>query len=194
MISIVVASKNPVKINATLSGFTKAFPDEEISIEGISVPSGVSDQPMTDEETLRGACTRASNAAIAAPHADFTVGLEGGIEKAGDEMVAFAWAAIRDKNGMIGRGKTGTFYLPPAVAALVNQGKELGVADDIVFSRMNSKQENGAVGILTKNIIDRTALYSEAMVFALIPFMHPELFANKKAASHDMAGANAQQA
>ena len=59
---------------------------------------------------------------------------------------------------------------------LINQGKELGEADDIVFGQSNSKQKNGAVGILTNNIIDRTQFYVEAMVLALIPFLNEDIY------------------
>ena len=52
-------------------------------------------------------------------------------------------------------------------------GKE---ADDIVFKRNNSKEKNGAVGILTNNLIDRTKYYEEAVVLSLIPFIKNELF------------------
>lgn len=37
-------------------------------------------------------------------------------------------------------------------------GMELGEADDHVFERSNSKQEDGAVGLLTKGLIDRTTV------------------------------------
>ncbi|MGK0308683.1 MAG: non-canonical (house-cleaning) NTP pyrophosphatase, partial [Urechidicola sp.] len=40
----------------------------------------------------------------------------------------------------------------------------------------NSKQKNGAVGILTGNLIDRTQFYVEAMVLALIPFLNKEIY------------------
>lgn len=43
---IVVASKNPVKIKATLGGFEKMFPDVVFETEGVSVSSGVSEQPL----------------------------------------------------------------------------------------------------------------------------------------------------
>jgi non-canonical (house-cleaning) NTP pyrophosphatase len=76
----------------------------------------------------------------------------------------------------LGKGCTGRFALPPRVAELVHQGKELGVADDIVFGRTNSKQENGAVGLLTENIIDRAAYYEQAVILALIPFKNPLLY------------------
>ena len=60
---VVVASNNPVKKQAALAGFQKMFAHEDFKIEGIAVPSGVSDQPMSDEETLQGALNRAQKAA-----------------------------------------------------------------------------------------------------------------------------------
>jgi non-canonical (house-cleaning) NTP pyrophosphatase len=68
------------------------------------------------------------------------------------------------------------FFLPPEIAQLIRQGKELGEADDIVFGRQDSKRKNGAVGLLTGNVIDRLELYEGAVVLALAPFKNPELF------------------
>ncbi len=124
MKKIVVASKNPVKINATLSGFQKMFPGETFEAEGVSVPSGVSDQPKNDAEIFRGAWNRADNASKAIPSADFWVGIEGGIEEKNREMESFAWIIIKGENGKFGKGRTGTFFLPPRVAELIRQGKD----------------------------------------------------------------------
>jgi len=176
MAKIIVASKNPVKINAALGGFKKMFPNETFEIQGVSVASGVSDQPMTDEETVRGARTRAENASVEYPHADFWVGIEGGIEDTHNEMQAFAWIVVKSKDGNVGRGRTGMFFLPPQVAYHVRQGKELGDADDIVFGKTNSKQANGAIGLLTDNIIHREHYYTETVVLALIPFKNPHMY------------------
>jgi inosine/xanthosine triphosphatase len=176
MKKIVIASKNPVKIEAALNGFRKMFPDEEFAIEGISAQSGVSDQPMSDTETFSGARNRAENASRERPGADFFVGIEGGVEEKNGEMEAFAWIVVKSKGDGFGKGRTGTFFLPPRVAELIKEGKELGEADDIVFQRTNSKQENGAIGILTDNVIDRTKYYTEAVVIALIPFKNKELY------------------
>jgi non-canonical (house-cleaning) NTP pyrophosphatase len=52
----------------------------------------------------------------------------------------------------------------------------LGDADDIVFKRSNSKQKNGAVGILTDNLINRTDYYTHAIILALIPFTNSKLY------------------
>ena len=176
MKKIVVASKNPVKINAVRDAFEKMFPNEVFNMEGISVSSGVSDQPISDTETLQGALNRAGNAEKEISRADFWVGIEGGIEEKNSEMEAFAWVAIRSANGVVGKGRSGTFFLPPKIAELIRQGKELGEADDIVFERTNSKQENGAVGILTDGVVDRTKYYTEAVVLALIPFKNERLY------------------
>ena len=151
------------------------FPGEEFQVQTVAVPSGVSDQPASDEETLRGAINRAANAAAARPDADYWAGIEGGVEARDGEMAGYAWIVVRAQ-GLTGKGRTGTFFLPRRVAELVRQGLELGDADDAVFGRANSKQDNGAVGLLTGNVIDRAALYEEAVVLALIPFRNPELY------------------
>ncbi len=175
MKKIIVASKNPVKINASLIGFQKMFPEETFEIEGVSVPSGVPDQPKA-EEILKGAMTRAENAFKERSEADFWIGIEGGIEENNGEMETRAWAVIKSKNGKVGRALGGGFLLPEKVAKLIRKGKELGEADDIVFGRINSKQDIGAVGILTGGVATRTDYYSKAVVLALIPFKNPDLY------------------
>jgi inosine/xanthosine triphosphatase len=178
MLTLVIASTNPVKIQAATNGFLRLFPSSELNVVGANVPSGVAHQPMSDEETLRGALNRSAHAQAAYPQADYWIGIEGGIQPIGQEMMAFAWIVVRSRE-MIGKGRTGTFFLPPAVAELIHQGKELGEADDIVFDRLNSKQENGAVGLLTDNVIDRAQLYEHAMILALIPFKNEALYARQ---------------
>jgi inosine/xanthosine triphosphatase len=172
---IVIASENPVKIEATRSGFERMFPEDTFVIKTVQVPSGVSDQPMSDLETLTGASHRALKARITIPQANFWIGIEGGIELFQDEMIASAWVVVWNSS-KVGRGKTASFTLPMKVAELIRDGKELGEADDIVFGRSNSKQANGAVGILTQDVIDRKALYEQAVVLALIPFKNPGLY------------------
>ena len=68
------------------------------------------------------------------------------------------------------------FQLPKKIKDLIEGGVELGVADDIVFNRKNSKKKDGAIGILTSGLIDRTKYYEEAVVLSLIPFLNKKLF------------------
>ncbi|HBK33918.1 TPA: inositol monophosphatase [Candidatus Uhrbacteria bacterium] len=176
MKKIIIASKNPVKINATLIGFQNMFLQEQFEIEGVSVSSGVSDQPKNDLETYQGAWNRVNRAQDQKPGADFYVGIEGGVEEKHSGMESFAWVVVKDQDNEVGKGRTGTFFLPLQIAELIKQGKELGEADNIVFDRINAKQENGVVGILTDNIIDRTKYYTEAVVLALIPFKNKKFY------------------
>ena len=152
-------------------------PGETVAAVGVAVASGVADQPTSDRETLRGASARAEGAELFRPDADYWVGIEGGIEEhveAGG-MVAFAWVVVRSSLG-VGRARSGSFLLPDQVATLVRGGMELGEADDLVFGRSNSKQEEGAVGLLTRGVIDRRALYRHAVVLALAPLRNPLLY------------------
>lgn len=175
MKEVVIASENPVKINSVKEGFHKMFPGEDFSFSGVSVPSNVSDQPISNSETFKGALNRADFASDKSSGADFYVGIEGGVQLDGDEMESFAWVVIRSGE-RIGKSRTASFYLPKEIVKLIKGGKELGEADDIVFKCINSKQENGAVGILTDNIIDRTKYYTEAVVLSLIPFKNKEIY------------------
>jgi inosine/xanthosine triphosphatase len=176
---VYIGSANPVKIKCTEYAFNDVFRDNQaFDFIGISVPSGVSDQPMTDQETLSGAENRAKQLMTEFHDGDFFVGIEGGIEQNESETEAFAWVVILNKN-MLGRARTATFQLPPKITELISQGVELGHADDMVFNRTNSKQGNGAVGILTNNIIDRIEYYRPAVVLALIPFINQSLYYEK---------------
>ncbi len=175
MLKIIVASTNPVKINAAQLGFASMFPHEEFEVQGVSAQSGVSDQPVGDEETLAGAVNRVT-AAREMGEADYYLSVEGGIEYVNDEVQVFAWIVVSDRTGKTSKGRTGVFLLPKKIVEYLRAGDELGTAVDKVFDEKNSKQKGGSVGILTGNTIDRTAYYHHAIILALVPFKNPELY------------------
>ena len=172
MKKVLIASRNPVKINATKKAFKEVF-SNRFEFKGVSVDSLVSDQPMSNNETLKGATNRLQN--IKHLEADYLVSIEGGVDLLDNNYEAFAWIVISDKN-KIGKAKTASFALPLKISKLIKEGYELGDADDMVFKRSNSKQQNGAVGILTNNLIDRTEYYVHAIILALIPFTNSKLY------------------
>ena len=169
---IVVASHNPVKVAATREAFATVMPGTELQMIPVNVASGISAQPTSDEETRRGARNRALNAQTACPDANFWVGLEGGIDTYENQLMAFAWMAIRGRDGRVSDARSATLPLPPAVKALIDGGMELGDANDRVFATVNSKQGGGAYGLLTDGLYTRESIYSQTLILALVPFVN----------------------
>lgn len=169
--NVIIASLNPAKINAVKTAFNQAFPNTVFSFTGVSVDSGVPDQPMSCIETKQGAINRVNNAKVQSPGASFYVGLEAGIEK----NSTFAWMII-DNGEKMGESRSSSLPLPPAVITAVNQGKELGDVMDEQFNTNNIKQKGGAIGLLTNNLLTRSSVYQQALILALIPFLHPDRF------------------
>ncbi|WP_229622721.1 inosine/xanthosine triphosphatase [Vibrio parahaemolyticus] len=168
---VVIASLNPAKINAVKSAFQSAFPQQTFEFVGISVPSEVADQPMTNEETHRGAVNRVKNAKLEMPTADFYVGLEAGIEG----NVTFAWMVIESDTHR-GESRSASLMLPPEVLAQLADANELGDVMDKVFGTENIKQKGGAISLLTQNQLTRSSVYHQALILALIPFTNPDHF------------------
>jgi inosine/xanthosine triphosphatase len=171
MKTVVISSLNPAKISAVKEAFTLSFPEQIFDYIGVSVDSEVPDQPMSCEETKSGALNRIKNAKIAITDADYYVALEAGIEG----NVTFAWMVIND-NIRHGESRSSSLMLPPAVIKEVVKGDELGDVMDRQFNTDNIKQKGGAIGLLTNNLLTRSSVYQQALILALIPFVHSERF------------------
>jgi inosine/xanthosine triphosphatase len=167
--SVAVGSGNPVKIAAVRAVIASFAPNAKI--ESALVASGVPDQPWGDDETIRGATTRA-RAAREARDADIGVGIEGGVVEAPDGSVrTCAWAVVVDRDGRSGVGGSLALPVPTHVASLLRDGVELGHAMDIVSGSSNTKQRVGAVGLLTRGRIDRQRAYEIILTYALVPWL-----------------------
>jgi inosine/xanthosine triphosphatase len=147
------------------------LPTDEFDVRGVSASSGVSDQPVSDDETRRGARNRAMHAQQIYPVADFYVGMEGGIEILDEQLMAFAWMSVRSAAGHQSDARSATLPLPDAIKRLIDQGMELGDANDRVFATVNSKQAGGAYGLLTDGLYTRESIYTQTLVLALLPLV-----------------------
>lgn len=172
---VIMGSRNPVKIKCAEEALDLTF-ERSFMVQGLNVGSGVGKQPVGDTETFRGAYNRANNSKTAFPEADYWIGIEGGTSEIGEDLLAFAWVVIFDKTGKMGQAKTASFFLPKAISNLVKGGMELGEAVDQVFNRSNSKQDNGAVGLLTNGMVSRKELYKQGVILGLIPFINEEIY------------------
>ncbi len=178
---VAVGSTNPVKIAAARRVLETVV--SGVRSEGVAVASQVADQPFGDEETIRGAITRA-RAARELLNADLGIGIEGGVvEGSSGEMRTCAWAAVVSSDGRTGIGGSLAMALPDAVARMIRDGVELGHAMDRLVGERDTKHGKGAVGILTAGLVDRQRAYEVLVTYALAPFLTPELYGSEKTQS-----------
>ena len=187
---VAVGSTNPVKVQAVMSAFAKAFPHMRLHVKSMCVESGISSQPTTEWETQHGAVQRAREAASdprswCGYDAFFSVGIEGGVRRVETKgldgsvcstVECFAWVAVRFHDDSWGLSRTASMELPPVVSNLLREGMELGDAVDTIFRLHNSKAAGGAVGAFTGDILNRMELLEHASILALVPFLNTHHF------------------
>ncbi|ABC27356.1 uncharacterized conserved protein [Hahella chejuensis KCTC 2396] len=171
---VIVASVNPVKVNAARNGFNRCFPGLQIQCIGAPTESGVASQPLTDDETLQGALNRVQAAREVHPSADYWVSFEGGVDRIRSQLFAVAWVAVGHRDD-ISYARSAALPLPQAVVEMMDQGMELGEANDRLFGTQNSKQQTGAIGLLTRDLLSRESLYADTLILALTRFTLPEV-------------------
>jgi inosine/xanthosine triphosphatase len=173
--AVAVGSTNPVKLAAARAVLARAFPDA--TVHGVAVPSGVPDQPWGDDETRRGAVARARGALAAlGVGAVLGIGFEGGVVAEGDTVRTCAWAAVATPEGHVHLGGSLAMPLPPAIAARLRGGQELGLAVDDLLATTGTKHAGGAVGVLTRGLVDRQRAYEVLLTYALAPLLAAELW------------------
>ncbi|WP_232687386.1 DUF84 family protein [Halobacterium zhouii] len=164
---VAVGSGNPVKRDAIAA----ALPDAVV--EAVPVESGVSEQPWGDDETVEGATNRAERALASGANAaeyDLGVGLEGGVAERNGDLFLIMWAAATDGEHVeVGGGPR--MRLPDEVAARLQDGAELGPVMDDLLDTSAVAENQGAAGVLTGTITDRTEALRTAAAGALGPFV-----------------------
>ena len=180
MIQVLVGSKNPIKIDAITDAFHNYFP--EVNVAGVEVSSGVPDQPF-DDDTFIGAENRAQalfNQFSPGSEVDYFAGIEGGIIKVYNAWYALGCICLMNKQGQKSFGTSALFQLPAEWITRLKLGSELGHLIDEVSGDTNSKQKNGAVGYLTRNVLTRKDIYVEGVITALIPFLNESVYFTKQ--------------
>ena len=167
-LSIAIGSQNPVKIAAATAVLSRVFAGATFT--GVAVQSGVPAQPWGEAQTRQGALNRA-RAALRHTGADVGLGLEGGVRETSLGIMTCAWCAIVNSMGKTGYGGGLHILLPPPVARQVRRGGELGPAMDSLVNEENTKQRQGAIGILTGGLSSRQAAYEQLVAMAAAPFI-----------------------
>lgn len=167
-----VGSTNPVKINAVTNAASETWPD--VVVHGYEVPSGINEQPMSDEETRLGATNRAQaalEAGLTQSNADSNqalgIGLEGGVTQLDGELWSTVWVVVVDKDGTITESNGARFKVPDVIAQPILAGGEMGPVVSQLFGRDDIKQKQGAIGVITQGFVDRTEEYTGIAKLAL---------------------------
>jgi inosine/xanthosine triphosphatase len=185
IINICVGSLNPTKINAVKLAFNKYY--DNFHIDQINVISKTSNQPIGMEAIIQGAINRAECAIhylIYDKKIDtciYGVGIEAGlvnIAYAKTNYMDFQFCVIMDENKDITLGSGVAFEYPSSVIneILSNRDTEIGDIMGRLANNKNLKNESGAISFLSKNIINRTEILSQAVISALLPRINPELY------------------
>jgi inosine/xanthosine triphosphatase len=175
---IKVASTNPQKIKAVADLIPKYDFLVNSQVEGVSVDSGVSDQPKSLEETVQGAINRAKAAYV---DTDYSFGIESGLMKVPQTksgiMDVCVCAIFDGKN--IHLGLSSAFEPPKKIVDLM-QNNNMNMSDACVevglTKNTNVGSSEGLIGILTRGRMDRLAYTMQAVTTALIHLENSHLF------------------
>jgi inosine/xanthosine triphosphatase len=186
-----VGSTNPPKlqgVRAALSAFSR-----DITIEGIEVESGVPEQPLGFEEIVEGARNRAERAQRGG-ECDLGVGYEDGLVaipgpipgpsgSSSGSWFNIGCAAVSD-GVQVSLGLSSGFSYPPACSQrAVTERRPIGALFDRFWrqhresSPAPAQLSIGNVGELTGGALTRAEYTRHAVVCALTPFIHPDLYA-----------------
>lgn len=163
VIDIVVGSTNHVKIEAVRTVMERIY--GKVKVTGVEVSSGVPEQPW-EGQTREGAVNRAK--AALGDH-DLSVGIEAGVFECPDGLYDFQYCAVLDRDGHLTVGSGPGFMYPPKVAELVRAGDTVGNAMDAVFGEKDIGKGQGAIGFLSKGLLDRKALTEQSVTAAMVP-------------------------
>lgn len=167
-----VGSTNPVKVNAAQVAAKNTWPD--LQVQGYEVVSGVSAQPVSDQETRQGAQNRARLALQkgVAEFPDVTeylgVGMEGGVFTDTDgQMWSTVWGCVLDASGVLYEANGGRIKVPHLIADQIKAGGEMGPAISQLLGVDNVKQKQGMFGVITNNFVTRTDEYASILQMSI---------------------------
>lgn len=138
------------------------------------------------DSIINGAINRAKKALIYLINQNiikniFRVGIEAGLVNvpyANTNYMDFQFCAIIDENDKITLGSGITFEYPQFVIdqILSEMDTEIGEIMGTLANNMNLKYESGAISFLSKNVVVRTEVLSQAVICALLPRINKELY------------------
>lgn len=162
---VIIGSHNKAKLKAVKRVFN------DFAVEGIDSPSLVSDQPTTDEETLRGAMNRAKYCQKSHPN-DLLIGLEGGVMLINHELYLCNWGVLMSPETEVIRASGARIKLPDAFMEDLFSDVELSKLIDDYSKKHNTREFEGAIGIFTEGVIDRITMFEHVVLLLKGQYEH----------------------
>lgn len=168
---IIVGSKNPSKVDAVRE-IVLEYPDlVEAEVAFVDAATGVSDQPLTLDETIRGAKNRAEAAFMGC---EYSIGLESGLMPVGGSKTGYfdvCVCAIYDGlRHHIGLSSAWEFPDRKVLDYIIKDGLNMTEAVHKAGWTENPQigYAEGAIGLLTRGRLDRKEYTKQALRTALI--------------------------
>ncbi|MTT32533.1 DUF84 family protein [Terrilactibacillus sp. BCM23-1] len=158
---ISIGTTNPAKLKAVESLIQ--FEKLEATCQSIETTSGVRAQPLSDEETRKGAIHRAKSA-LEISRSDISIGLEGGVTEHHGELYLCNWGALVDRQGHLFTASGAKIVLPTILADGIRQGHELGDLIDEFSKKHNVRKGAGTIGILTNGRLNRSDMFFHVLL------------------------------
>ncbi len=167
---IIVASLNQNKISAV----KEVFPSYQV--EGAAYPSGVREQPLSLDETIKGAINRAK---AAFGNCEYSVGIEDGISRVpqtASGYMNFCCCAVYDGRRIyLGLGPAFE-YPPECTRKVVEDGITISEAFTPFSGKLNIGYDEGIIGWLTGGRINRKDYTKQAVEMVRIQIDKQELY------------------
>lgn len=171
-----VGSTNPVKVEAVRQVALKLFDGVECCSRRVG--SGVAEQPRGIEQTVAGAINRARRALTGDLDLDLGVGIEAGLVPSPHEggWLDVQYCAVVDRADRVTLGHGPGFAYPPAIIEAVDAGQTVGRAMTELTGIKDIGRKGGAIGYLTRGLLERQGLTEQAVLAAFLPRILSHLY------------------
>ncbi len=176
-IPIAIGSKRDFKETFVKNFFISEFTGNRISSERIEVDTGVAKQPLSIEETLKGAENRSGNVLTQREESDFGIGLEGGVyeDPQTHKLYLIEAAAITIKTGIptMTSGISDPILLPDEIRDKLKSGQLLSTATQEYLESQGREvsisdiKEKGTAFYVSENKISRESMITQALERAM---------------------------
>ena len=191
---VFVGSLNPVKISAVEEIFLEFFPHTPFTLQGISVPSEVPDQPIGLDIVVLGAVNRAKNAKASAPSQSnasshqnqeeiYYVGIEAGFIAVPHSLsgyLDYQFCAILDEEGHLAIGSGSGCEFPPKIIQALTRERDSNIELKTIMAELSGdpaiNQKDGAVGYYSGGKITRKQITKEGVRMALLPLLNKQTY------------------